>query len=114
MEIKNPFTHAPLAGDDEHALDCKIQTQETVQDMVTDALDRITASLDPKYHANRPEVIAQLATAMVNAELLLMVHQSLQEGCMFLGKMNAYVTKSNLYLAKTVQKAVEQITEGGL
>jgi hypothetical protein len=101
MAITNPFTHA---ADGEFGGEYQDQIQEHAWHRVTASIDRITASLDPKYHGNRPEVICQLAAAMVNAEMLLLLNQSIQEGVMFLGK-------TNLYVAKTIETAVKKITE---
>ena len=85
MSIKNPFTHGP--GGEFGCLYEENQVQQYAWDRMTETMDRVKADLDPKYHGNRPDVICQLAAAMINAELLFLVNQSIQEGVMFLGKL---------------------------
>jgi len=101
MSIQNPFTHDPGSEFDSEVLN---QVQGNAYARVTDTLRRVREELDPIYHDHRPEVVGQIAAAVVHAELLLLLNQSIQEGVIFLGKSNLYIAKIIQQVGSTVPK----------
>lgn len=101
MQIKHPFTHDHGSEFDSEVLN---QVQENAYARITDTMRRVREELDPILHDNRPEVVAQIAAAVVNTEMLLMQNLTTQEGVMFLGKSNLYIAKSIQQLASIVKE----------